>query len=213
MRKKRATYLLLNSHPRPKALHSVIIWCCHQLCTSAGTLGLIFPFRALSSACWSPQGLHPNLRFVIVCVTLEKYTQKLIGQLPFSLSFPSFLDILELHHSLLPLSDFTLWNPPLWAGPTSFSLSFLQSCRLFLNVIKEEWQLFFAQIFHTYKRMAVQHLSSSISLLIWMVKAFHGGTKWLSTEHWKRQGGQCQGKGGPTASGSAKIVEKNGNFP
>lgn len=110
---KGVTYFPLGGHSRPEALQRVNIWCCHQLCTTAAKLGPISPPGAVSSACRCPPGLHSNPRFAKVCVTLDKYTQKLIEQLPFSLSLPPsppFLDMPELHHSLLPLCDLSLWT-------------------------------------------------------------------------------------------------------
>lgn len=202
-------------HSRPKALRSVNIWCCHQLCKTADKLVSVLPFRFLFLACWSLQGLQTNLCFVKVCVTLDKYTQKLIGQLPFCLSpssspSPPFLDIPELHHSLLPLCDVSL----LWAGPTSFSLrqKFLHHT---IGISTKRKKLWDSSTTFPDKCTAAQHLTSTTTLLkpfIWILQTLkfsmdHNGDD-LPTEHWRRQGGRCQGMGGPKASGSASKIEK-----
>lgn len=144
---RRVTDLPLYSHSRPKALKSVNIWCCHQLCTTADKLVSVLPFRSLSSACWSPRGLQSNL--VKVCVTfLEIYTKTYRRASFFSfsllLSFPSLSGYTRItsptppplwHHSLHP----PLWAvPPLSVGSTSF-------CTLWAHrhVNKEEWPLGF----------------------------------------------------------------------
>ena len=64
--------------------------------------------RAPSSACRSPHVLQSHLCFVKVWVTLEKYTQKLIGELPFSLSLPP---------SLLPLPFWIYQNDITHSSP------------------------------------------------------------------------------------------------